>query len=153
MIIDIIRRPKKCPKCGGDVCDILYGEPTSTWEEDYFAQTGHHAVLGGCIVYDDMPEYECGKCGLAFRKLRLPRNTKQLAELALTEEWVGGVEYVGVYKKKAVYRPKVKEGYCCDALVLVFVDQKGKVSKKIGIDIMKIIDRVTFGKGKGVMIR
>jgi hypothetical protein len=152
MIIDIIRRPRKCPKCGGLVCDILYGEPTSTWEEDYLSQTGHTAVLGGCIVYEGMPEYECKACGLQLRKLSFPRNPRRLAELALNEEWADGVEYVGIYRKKAVYRPKVKEGYCCDALVLVFVDQKGKVYKKIGIDIMEIIDRITFGKGKGIMI-
>jgi hypothetical protein len=70
------------------------------------------AVLGGCIVYEGMPEYECKACGLQLRKLSFPRNPRRLAELALNEEWADGVEYVGIYRKKAVYRPKVKEGYC-----------------------------------------
>lgn len=27
-IIDVTTRPKKCPKCDGKICDILYGDPT-----------------------------------------------------------------------------------------------------------------------------
>ena len=153
MIIDVLRRPKKCPKCGNEVCDILYGEPIPTWEEDYLKQTGHRAVLGGCCIYDGMPEYECSQCGLQMRKLSFPRNARHLAETALSDsEWVDGVEYVGIYRKKLAYRPKVKAGYCCDALILVFVDQKGKTSKKVGVEIMDIINKITFGKGKGGMI-
>ena len=152
MIVDILRRHKICPRCGGEVYDILYGEPTPTWEEDYLSQTGHHAVLGGCCVSDDMPDYECCQCGLRMRKLSFPRNARHIAEASLKEEWVDGVEYIGIYRKKLTYRPNVKRGYCCDALILVFVDQNGKTSKKVGVGIFNIIDKIAFGKGKGVMI-
>lgn len=147
MIIDIIRRPKKCPRCGGEVCDILYGEPTATWEEVYLAETGHRAVLGGCIISENMPDYECAKCELQLRKLSFPRHAKRLAEnVAAENEWAAGVEYVGIYHRKLTYRLKVKEGYCCDGFVLIFVDQKGKTTQKVGIDIMSIIDKITFRK-------
>lgn len=67
-IIDVKTRPGKCPKCGGEVYDILYGEPTSTWEEDYLKETGHHAILGGCIISEDCPDFVCKDCGLNFRE-------------------------------------------------------------------------------------
>lgn len=67
-IIDVTTRPDKCPKCGGEICDILYGEPTSTWEEDYKKETGHRAVLGGCIISEDLPDFVCVECGQEYRE-------------------------------------------------------------------------------------
>lgn len=66
--IDVTSRPNKCPICGGEICDILYGEPTSTWEEDYLKETGHRAVLGGCIISEDCPDFVCAECGQEFRE-------------------------------------------------------------------------------------
>ena len=154
MIIDIRRRRKKCPKCGGEVCDILYGMPTPTYGEDYENQTGHRVILGGCFLGDDMPQYECADCGLQLRRLSFPSDAKQLALSALEEEsgWTDNVEYIGIYDKKLVYRPIVKAGVFCDALVLVFVDQLGGTSKMTGFEIMDVINKITFGKGHGIMI-
>lgn len=50
-MIDVIRRPNRCPLCGGDICDILYGEPTATWYEDYLKATGHRAVTRRLLHY------------------------------------------------------------------------------------------------------
>lgn len=58
-MLDVIRRPNRCPLCGGNICDILYGEPTATWYEDYLKETGHRAVLSGCCITDNDPDYEC----------------------------------------------------------------------------------------------
>lgn len=44
-IIDVIIRPNRCPLCGGNIYDVLYGEPIATWHEDYLKDTGHRAVL------------------------------------------------------------------------------------------------------------
>ena len=82
-MLDVIRRPNRCPLCGGDICDILYGEPTAMWYEDYLKDTGHRAVLGGCCITDNDPDYECAKCGQHFWKLTFPAKSKQLAKDAL----------------------------------------------------------------------
>ena len=66
-IIEINKRPDRCPKCGGEVCDILYGEPMPTAQEDYYAQYHRHLILGGCIIYDGMPDYQCYNCDQTFR--------------------------------------------------------------------------------------
>lgn len=59
------RKPRTCPCCGGKVVPILYGEPSSeTFEK---ADRGE-IVLGGCIIFADMPEYQCTGCGAQFRK-------------------------------------------------------------------------------------
>lgn len=65
-ILEVTARPNKCPKCGGEICDILYGEPTPTWEEDYLKETGHRAVLGGCIISEDFPDFVCAECGQEY---------------------------------------------------------------------------------------
>lgn len=135
--LEVIRRPKRCPRCGGEVCDILYGEPTSTWEEDYLASTGRKAVLGGCCLHEGMPDYECEDCGQQFRKLTFPRNAKQLAKQALEKsgyEIFCDVEYEGLYKKQLLFSPVVKPGICWDGDILIYVDEAGiaKVRKGLG---------------------
>ena len=65
-IIKITQRPDNCPKCGGEVCDILYELPTATAREEYYAKYKKHLILGGCCIYDDMPTYQCYDCGQQF---------------------------------------------------------------------------------------
>ena len=56
------RRPTKCRACGSDaVLTITYGllpEPPGLGE-----------VIGGCIVRDDSPVWECGTCGARWGRL------------------------------------------------------------------------------------
>lgn len=102
-MLDVIRRPNRCPLCGGDICDILYGEPTATWYEDYLKDTGLRAVLGGCCITDNDPDYECAKCGQQFWKLTFPAKSKQLAKDALLKECSAtyyDVKYVGFIRNK-----------------------------------------------------
>lgn len=141
--ICVTRRPRRCPRCGGEVCDILYGEPTATWEEDYMKETGRRAVLGGCIITSDDPDYECAKCGQKFWKLSFPRNSKQLAKDALLREddaTYCDVRYEGLYKKQKVYRGVVKEGVCCDGFCLVFVGQNGRIKQMQGVEVLGILE-------------
>ena len=53
----------KCPRCGSsNVCEILYGMPTS---EAFELEEQGKIILGGCdIVMDDMPmpDYGCLDC-------------------------------------------------------------------------------------------
>ena len=136
--LDVIRRPKRCPRCGGEVCDILYGEPTSTWEEDYKKETGHRAVLGGCIIWEDCPDFQCEDCELQFLKLSFPSNAKKRAFEALVEgdedSIFCDVVYEGLYRKQMIFSPKSKPGFCWDGDILIFVNELGiaKVHKGLG---------------------
>lgn len=55
-------KPKKCPKCGAPVYQILYGLPAMS-EEDYFKTYHKHVIYGGCCVSEDDPEWACSNCG------------------------------------------------------------------------------------------
>jgi hypothetical protein len=58
------RKSKLCPKCGSSqTIPIIYGYPSAHLElED---EKGN-IMLGGCEVYDDMPEFYCKDCDNQF---------------------------------------------------------------------------------------
>jgi hypothetical protein len=53
------RRPT-CPKCNIPMLVIVYGLPSDATIERY--KRGKIA-LGGCIIHNDNPEYQCPECG------------------------------------------------------------------------------------------
>ena len=65
-ITDVLRKPRKCPHCGGKVVRILYGEPT---QEAFEAAERGEFVLGGCCINELSPDWECLGCGHQFRKV------------------------------------------------------------------------------------
>ena len=150
--LDVIRRPKRCPRCGGEVCDILYGEPTSTWEEDYKKEPGHRAVLGGCIIWEDCPDFQCEDCELQFLKLSFPSNAKKRAFEAL----VKGVEdsifcdvvYEGLYRKQMIFSPKSKPGFCWDGNILIFVNELGIAKVHKGLGNFSVLQKIRRDKEK-----
>ena len=46
-IIDVMRKPRKCPVCGGRIWDIIYGTGDMT-EMEFFLQYRREAIMGGC---------------------------------------------------------------------------------------------------------
>jgi hypothetical protein len=49
-----------CPRCGStDAVEILYGYPT--FEAGMAAERGE-LILGGCMVGDESPDYQCRAC-------------------------------------------------------------------------------------------
>ena len=53
-----------CPACqSGDVVPIAYGLPMG--EGLARAQRGE-VMLGGCVVWDESPQWHCRACGAAF---------------------------------------------------------------------------------------
>lgn len=61
--------PKTCPKCGGKVVKIIYGEPT----EELFESSDHgEVILGGCCITLDengnqiSSQYGCINCEERF---------------------------------------------------------------------------------------
>lgn len=57
------RKPAKCPICKGRVVPIVYGEPTP--EIGIKAKRGE-VVLGGCIIYQGIPQWRCLECETDF---------------------------------------------------------------------------------------
>ena len=56
--------PRPCPRCGStDAIRIIYGMP----DHDLFAASERGEVaLGGCVIGDESPNYECRGCGAAL---------------------------------------------------------------------------------------
>lgn len=152
-IIDVVKRPKKCPYCGGEVCDILWGMPTVDAEINHLLNTGRNLIIGGCVVREEgNPDYECEDCGLQFRKLSFPYHVKALARKALLKEDASGifcdVEYVGLYRKQMVYEPIARQGICWDGIIRIFVDQSGKVKIRYGEGLWPVINKMQRDKEK-----
>jgi hypothetical protein len=65
---------KRCPTCSSETAIriILYGMPMG--EPDYAIYS-----LGGCVIFDDMPKYECIECGW---KGILRINSKQIKNIS-----------------------------------------------------------------------
>lgn len=59
-VINVSSKPVKCPHCGGEVVNIIYGFPIHEPKGKY--------ILGGCNIYPGMPDWECLKCHQQFRK-------------------------------------------------------------------------------------
>jgi hypothetical protein len=56
--------PAACPACGSaDVIAILYGLPG---HEIFEQERAGEIELGGCIVFDDQPDWRCRTCGNGF---------------------------------------------------------------------------------------
>lgn len=66
-ITTVSRKPRKCPRCGGEVCEILYGKPMCS-EEEYFERYGKRVIFGGCCITGDDPEWACLDCQQEFKK-------------------------------------------------------------------------------------
>lgn len=141
--IEVIRKPRKCPRCGGNVYRILYGEPMYS-EEEYFEHFGEHVVFGGCCVTDNDSDWACQECYQEYMKLSFPRNSKVIAREALLNDESKiycDVEYVGLYKKMMAYRAVVKKEYICDGFHLVFVKEDGTTKNMIGVEILDVIEK------------
>ena len=67
-IIDVERKPIKCPICGSDVWDIIYGTGDMT-EVEFFLTYNKPAIMGGDNIPRRPPIWACG-CGCKrFRKV------------------------------------------------------------------------------------
>jgi hypothetical protein len=67
-IIDVERRPSKCPICGNEVVDIVYGTGDMTEIEFLFAYH-KEAIMGGDNIPRRPPIWACSCCCKRFRKV------------------------------------------------------------------------------------
>ena len=81
-IIDVMRKPQKCPVCGERVVDIIYGTGDMT-EIEFLLEYRKEGMMGGDIIPRRPPIWECA-CGCRrFRKVNrdgthAPVNVKML---------------------------------------------------------------------------
>lgn len=147
---NVIKRPKCCPECGGEVCDVIWGMPTLNCLEDYQTETGHKAILGGCSLpvkgdYD----YQCEDCGLKFSRLSFPKNARNQARSALLEEDIkifSDAAYLGLFRKQLVYKPIVRPGISWEEPMAVCINQKGKVCIRYGQEAEEILSQIEQDK-------
>jgi hypothetical protein len=56
--------PRPCPRCGStDAIRIIYGLPD---HELFEASERGEVALGGCVIGDESPDFECRACGAAL---------------------------------------------------------------------------------------
>lgn len=69
-IIDVVRKPSKCPKCGERVVDIIYGTGDMT-ESEFLLEYRREGIMGGDNIPRRPPIWACS-CGCKrFRKVNL----------------------------------------------------------------------------------
>ena len=65
--IQVSRKPTKCQNCKNKtVVEILYGDPT---EEAYQLSEEGKLILGGCVILDDSPDWQCLQCKTKYVKI------------------------------------------------------------------------------------
>lgn len=62
-IDEFLGNKPKCPNCGSQMVEIIYGMPNSKTKEK--AQK-KELFLGGCIIGDKNPKYHCNKCRRSY---------------------------------------------------------------------------------------
>lgn len=68
-IINVLRKPRKCPNCGEEVWDIIYGTgDMEPWE--FLTEYRKSAVMGGDNIPIRPPVWECSCCNTRFRKIK-----------------------------------------------------------------------------------
>lgn len=69
-IIDVYRKPCKCPVCGSQVVDIIYGTGDMT-EIDFLLEYRKQGIMGGDNIPRRPPIWACS-CGCKrFRKINM----------------------------------------------------------------------------------
>lgn len=67
-ILNVQRKPRKCPKCGESVWDIIYGTGDMT-EPQFLLEYRKSAIMGGDVIPRNPALWECA-CGCCrFRKV------------------------------------------------------------------------------------
>lgn len=67
-IIDVVRKPRKCPVCGERVVDIIYGTGDMT-EIEFLLEYRREGIMGGDNIPRRPPIWACS-CGCKrFRKV------------------------------------------------------------------------------------
>lgn len=67
-IINVERKPRKCPVCGGEIVDIIYGTGDMT-EPEFLLEYRCEGIMGGDIIPRRPPIWACACRCKRFRKV------------------------------------------------------------------------------------
>lgn len=91
-IIDVYRKPTKCPKCGNLVWPIIYG--TGDMDEIEFLLTYRkEAVMGGDNIPRRPPIWACSCCNARFRKINEDGSDAEVRVRLLKNERTGNIKF------------------------------------------------------------
>ena len=109
-IINVERKPSKCPVCGERVVDIIYGTGDMT-EVDFMLEYRQDGIMGGDNIPRRPPIWACS-CGCKhFRKVNPVRKTKCFPVNALS------ADYKNVLKSAALcFVEGVFQILCCNKI-------------------------------------
>ena len=63
-----VKKPRTCLECGSKrIAKILYGMPAFSDELERDIKSGK-IVLGGCVITDEDPIWQCVDCGKSYFK-------------------------------------------------------------------------------------
>lgn len=96
-IFDVYRKPRKCPRCGEEVWDIVYG--TGDMDEmEFLLSYRKNACMGGDNIPRRLPIWECSCCSARFRKLNPDGTDAQVKLRLLKNERVGKLKIIMAYE-------------------------------------------------------
>jgi hypothetical protein len=71
-----------CPACGSSyIAGYLYGFPPPDPQLETRIRDGQ-VVLGGCVIYDDQPDFRCNGCGFEFRAFEIAHAAERQGAVA-----------------------------------------------------------------------
>lgn len=117
-IIDVERKPQKCPICGERVVDIIYGTGDMT-EIEFLMEYRKEGMMGGDIIPRRPPIWEC-VCGCRrFRKVnrdgtdapvkvKMLKNVRKASATLINWESSMVIDAVGKNERNKVHHYKVE---------------------------------------------
>lgn len=100
-IIDVYRKPQKCPVCGSEVVPIVYGTGDMT-EIEFLWQYRKNCIMGGDNIPRRPPIWACS-CGCKrFRKINPDGTDAQVKIRLLKNERIGKITFQVTHRDGSV---------------------------------------------------
>lgn len=102
-IIDVTRKPQKCPVCGSEVLEIVYGTGDMT-EAEFLLEYRKNAMMGGDSIPRNPPIWACA-CGCKrFRKVDYDGNPVPVKVRLLKNERKGKIMFTSTDENGNTYQ-------------------------------------------------
>lgn len=94
-IIDVLRKPTKCPNCGEQVWPIIYGTGEMT-EAEFLVAYRKEGIMGGDNIPRRPPVWACSCCGKRFCKINYDGSDAEVKIRMLAHERRGKIVFHSV---------------------------------------------------------
>lgn len=91
-IIDVLRKPTKCPNCGEQVWPIIYGTGEMD-ETEFLLKYRKEGVMGGDNIPRRPPVWACSCCDKRFRKVNYDGTDAEVKVRLLKNERKGKIVF------------------------------------------------------------